>query len=119
MEVVDEHGQRLGTVGRLRLGYPEAVTPDESGSAFKGVGLVVVPVENTGGTRAYGVATPFLISDAEFDALDIPDELRQELRRTGYIELAEDGLHGPERYIHGDWITEVSGNTVRVRRPHT
>src|SRR3979411_1130469 len=101
MEVVDEHGQRLGTVGRLRLGYSEAVTPDESGSGLRGVGLVVAPVENTGGTTAYGMATPFLISDPEFDALDIPDELRQELRRTGYIELAEDGLHGPERYIHG------------------
>ena len=65
----------------------------------------------SGGTR--------VLNEQLVEALDIPDELREELRRTGYIELAERGLRGPARYIHGDWITEVSGNTVRVRRPHT
>jgi hypothetical protein len=44
MEVVDEHGQRLGTVDRVRLGYPEAVTPDDGSGVFKGVGLVVAPM---------------------------------------------------------------------------
>jgi hypothetical protein len=119
MEVVDEHGQRLGTVGRVRLGYPEAVTPDDGSGVFKGVGLIVAPIENTGGTTAYGAATPFLITDREFNSVDLPDELREELQRTGYIELAERSLRGPARYAHGDWISEVSGNSVRIRRPHT
>jgi len=117
MEVVDQHGRRVGTVGRVHMGYPEAVTPDEGDGVLEGVGLVVVPAENTGGSTAYGVATPLLFTDREFDALDLPDELRAELRRTGFIELTDPRLRGPARYIHGDWITEVDGNTVRIRRP--
>jgi hypothetical protein len=79
------------------------------------IGLIVAPLESTGGTTSFDAAMP--VSDAEFKAMDLPDEVRQELMRTGFIELDTRGLPGPARYLHGDWIAELSGDTVRVRRP--
>ena len=46
---------------------------------------------------------------------DIPDELRLELLRAGFIELAGAGsTQSQEWYIHGDRIAEVSGDIVRL-----
>jgi hypothetical protein len=114
MLVVDEHGRRLGTVARVRLGHPDAVTPGLDVTSFSQVGLIVSPLENTGGTTSVGVGAPFPIDGIGIDP-DVPDELRLELLRTGFIELDAPGLRGPARYIHGDQIAEVSDNTVRLR----
>jgi hypothetical protein len=114
MLVVDEHGRRLGTVARVRLGHPDAVTPGLDVASFSQVGLIVSPLENTGGTTSVGVGAPFPIDGIGIDP-DVPDELRLELLRTGFIELDAPGLRGPARYIHGDQIAEVSDNTVRLR----
>src|SRR4030088_1607505 len=108
MVVVDEHGQRLGTVRRLRLGYPDAVTPGQDDGLSSEVDLVIAPIENTGGSSSLGAATRFLISDSDISSLDIPDELRLELLRGGFIELDTPKLRGPARYIHGDRIAEVT-----------
>jgi hypothetical protein len=114
MLVVDEQGRRLGTVARVRLGYPDAVTPGLDVASFTKVGLVVSPLENPGGTTSVGAGLPFVIDGSEFDP-DVPDELRLELLRTGFIELDAPGLRGPARYIHGDQIAEVSDGVVRLR----
>jgi hypothetical protein len=114
MLVVDAQGRRLGTVARVRLGYPDAVTPSLDVGSFSKVGLVVSPLENTGGTTSVGAGVAFPIDDFQFGP-DVPDELRLELLRTGFIELDAPGLRGPARYIHGDQIAEVSDNTVRLR----
>jgi hypothetical protein len=117
MAVVDEHGHPLGKVARVRLGYPEATEPardDAPSPADLRVGIILAPLENPGGTTSFGAATPFARGGVEHDP-DIPDELRLELLRTGYIELDTSGLRGPARYVHGDQIAEVSGDTVRLR----
>jgi hypothetical protein len=116
MVVVDEHGQRIGTVRRVRDGDPHAATPGQGVTEASRVGLIVAPIENTGGTTSLGAATPFLIRQSEIDFPDMPDELRLELLRAGFIELEAPGLHGAARYVHGDQIAEISGDIVRLRR---
>jgi hypothetical protein len=114
MLVVDEQGRRLGTVARVRLGYPDAVTPGLDVASLGQVGLVISPVGNTGGSTSIGAGAPFLTDSTGIDP-DVPDELRLELLRTGFIELDAPGLRGPARYIHGDQIAEVSEGIVRLR----
>jgi hypothetical protein len=109
MLVVDEQGRRLGTVVRVRLGYPQAVSTDADPTAVSALRAVVAPV-GTGGSTAFGAATPFGTDEAE-----LPEELRQELLRAGYVEVDGPDAHGLARYIHGDRIAEVPSNTVYFR----
>jgi hypothetical protein len=114
MAVVDEHGRRLGRVASVFMGYPDAVAPttqDDRGP----VGLVIAPLENTGGTTSIGAVVPYVVRRIQNDS-EIPDELRLNLLRAGFIELDAPGLRGPARYIHGDEIREVADDVVRVKR---
>jgi len=108
MVVIDERGRRLGTVVQMRMGYPQAVTAPADPTDVSPARAVVAPVD-TGGTTAFGIATPVGL------APDIPDELRQELLRAGYIEVVGPNVSGLARYIHGDRIAEVTGDTVYLR----
>ena len=92
----------------MRLGYPQAVTAPADPTDVSPARAVVAPV-GTGGTTAFGTATPVGL------APDLPDELRQELLRTGYIEVVGPSVRGLARYIHGDRIAEVTDDTVYLR----
>jgi hypothetical protein len=92
----------------MRLGYPEAVSADLEPRDVNVLSAVVGPL-GTGGTDPYGAATPMLIGP------ELPEEVRLELLRSGYIEVDGPGVRGLARYIHGDQIANVSGNTVIVR----
>jgi len=113
MAVVDARGTRLGTVVRMRLGYPQAVSADADQDDVRPLGVVVGPV--TGGTTGFGVATPLQPLLTGVDAPEMPDEVRLELLRAGYLEIDGPGVRGLARYIHGDQIADVSGKTVRLR----
>ena len=107
MAVIDERGRRLGAVVQMRMGYPQAVTAPADPTDVSPARAVVAPV--TGGTTAFGTTTPVGL------APDLPDELRQELLRAGYIEVVGPGVSGLARYIHGDRIAEVTGDAVYLR----
>jgi hypothetical protein len=115
MTVVDEEGNRLGRVGRIFLGYPDAVEPSIDVLTPDALGLIVAPLENPGGTTSVGAAVPYVVRHLQNDP-DLPDELRQELLRAGYIELDTPGRRGAARYIHGDQVIDVTDDVVRVRR---
>ena len=108
MAVIDERGRRLGAVVQMRMGYPQAVTAPADPTDVSPARAVVAPV-GTGGTTAFGTATPVGL------APDLPDELRQELLRAGYIEVVGPSVRGLARYIHGDRIAEVTGDAVYLR----
>ncbi len=100
MAVVDAAGKRLGTVGLFKMGDPEAVTVagnDPSSAAVAGTGASL--------GSALGIASP---------EPRVPEPLRRDLLRVGFIKL--DGADVPEdaRYILADRVDHVSGDTVHL-----
>ena len=112
MTVVDESGRRLGTVARLRLGDPQAVTTRGEAPAVGDAGVIAAPATGTGGALGVGVAAP-LLGDHPFGP-DVPDQLTRDLLRAGFVEVDGPDLRGPARYVPGDRISEVTAETVRL-----
>ena len=115
MTVVDAEGRELGKVARVFPGYPDAISTNEDELSSGLVGLIVVPLENTGGTTSSGAAIPLSVANRILTDPEVPDELRLELLRGGFIELDAPGVRGPARFIHGDQIAEASGDAVRLK----
>jgi hypothetical protein len=111
MAVVDESGVRLGTVKRVRMGEPDAVTTGGT-QAGDSVGVAVAPANSPGGSTAFGGAMPVMGAGGE--EAEVPDPLRTRLRRVGFIEVDGPDLHGADRYLPGDRVGEVTGDTVRL-----
>jgi hypothetical protein len=112
MTVLDHSGRRLGTVARVRMGDPQAVTTRGEEPPVSDVGVVVAPAEQTGGSLGIGAVAPVL-GGTTFGA-DVPDQLAEELLRTGFVEVDAPELEGPARFVPGERIAEVSGDTVRL-----
>lgn len=112
MTVLNADGRPVGTVTRLQMGDPQAATtvgnePSTSGAP----GAVMAPA--AAGDRGPGVVASLWGSDPE-GLGDVPDVLRRDLRRAGFIQVEGTGLEGANRFIPGDRIAEVSGNSVRL-----
>jgi hypothetical protein len=114
MTVVDAQNRRLGRVAHVFPGYPDAVSTNEGELAGGPIKLIIVPLQNTGGTSSVGVAIPSVVRRMLNDP-GIPDELRLELLRAGFIELDTLAARGTARYIHGDQIGEVAADVVRLK----
>ena len=97
MRVVDAAGEDLGKVEYLRMGDPEAVTTE--GNEHRPTDLVGAVVERA------------LPDESE---PDVPDPLRTELRRTGFLKIGGHGLLGKARYVSSERVSAVSGDTVRL-----
>src|SRR5579864_2223834 len=113
MSVVDAQNQGLGRVARVFPGYPNAVSTNDDELPSGLVGMIIAPLENTGGTSAVGTGYPYVI-DRILDDPDVPDELRLELLRSGFIEVDGPGLSGAARYFDGDKVAAVSDEEVRL-----
>ncbi len=98
MAVTDADGTQLGTVARLRMGDPQAATT----------------AGNEPLTSGADALSSIWRTDVE-DFGDVPDVLRADLRRAGYIEVDGSALEGANRFVPGDRIAAVSGDTVRLR----
>jgi uncharacterized protein YrrD len=118
MSVVDAQNHRVGRVAAVFQGNPSAVSTNEDELPGGLVGMIIVPLENTGGTSSVGTGYPYIV-DRILDDPEIPDELRLELVRGGFIEVDGPGLSGAARYIHGDQIASVSDDEVRLKTVHT
>ena len=95
--VVDAAGEDVGKVEYLQMGDPEAVTAE--GNEHRPVDLVGAVVE-----RAL----------AEESEPDVPDPLRTELQRTGYLKIGGHGIGGKARYVSSERVSAVSDDTVRL-----
>ncbi len=100
MEVVDASGKWLGTVKDVKMGDPQAATTQgQDGMAGE----------------ARGVVGLYDLPGMEREGPDVPDPLRAQLVRLGYIEVAGPEIDGDERYVRADRVAEVFGTTVRLR----
>jgi hypothetical protein len=113
MTVLDASGRPLGSVARVQLGDPQAVTAAGQDEPAGEAGVVVAPASTPGGSIAFGAATP--VAGAGPRRLDIPEQLRRELLRAGFIELDGPDLDASERFVPGDRIEDVTNDAVRLR----
>ncbi len=97
MRVVDAAGEDLGKVEYLQMGDPGAVTTE--GNEHRPDDLVGRVLER---------ALP------EESEPDVPDTLRTELQRTGYLKIGGHGIGGKARYVSSEHVGEVSDDTVRL-----
>jgi hypothetical protein len=97
MRVVDAMGEDLGKVEYLQMGDPEAVTTE--GNEHRPDDLVGRVVE-----RAF----------PEESEPDVPEPLRSELQRTGYLKIGGHGIGGKARYVSTERVSAVTGDTIRL-----
>src|SRR5438477_7353333 len=98
--VIDETAPHLGTVRRIRMGDPQAVTTRGEDTRQGEPGVIAAPAGASGGSTAFGAVMPFLESGLE--GLNLPDQLQRELLRTGFIEVDGHELQSAEPYVPGD-----------------
>jgi hypothetical protein len=98
MRVIDARGDEVGKVDLVRMGDAEAVTTagnDGSPTDLMGrVAQAVLPDEREP---------------------DVPEPLRTNLLRTGYMKIDGPDLRDTDRYASSEQVREVSGDTVRLK----
>jgi hypothetical protein len=97
MRVVDAAGEEVGKVEYLQMGDPEAVTTE--GNEHRSTDLAGRVVER---------ALP------EESEPDVPDPLRTQLQRSGYLKIGGHGIGGRARYVSSEHVSAVSGDRVRL-----
>jgi hypothetical protein len=95
MMVVDQVGEKIGTVAYVQMGDPQAATTQ--GNEERDTGLV--------GDLARAVA-------GDEREPDVPEPKRSQLVRVGYVKIDGPGLSDIDRYVPSDLIGRVRGETV-------
>jgi hypothetical protein len=96
MRVVDADGNDIGSVEHLKMGDPEALT-------------------TAGNEPTVSAGYVPLTSDA--DEPEVPEPLRSDLLRVGYIKVDGKDLFDTDRYLRADVIERVEGDKVYLRLP--
>ena len=96
MLVVDATGENVGKVAYVKMGDPDAVTTQ--GNEPTATGLT---------ERLAEVVAP----DGE---PDMPEPLRTNLLRTGFIKIKGHGLFAKDHYVSIERVRDVSGDEVRL-----
>jgi hypothetical protein len=99
MSVVDSLGDKVGKVESLMMGDPGAAT--EHGNEDRDTGVLGNFAEAFGAEREP----------------DVPDAVRAQLLRTGYIKVDGGFLFGTDRYVRPKHIIAVRDDTVFLRVP--
>jgi hypothetical protein len=101
MRVVDADGKNVGKVELVSMGDPEAVTT--AGQEMAPTGGVLGDV-----ARA--------LTDFEGEP-DVPEPLRSQLVRTGYVKVDGPGWIDTDRYLTAEMIASVTADEVRLAAP--
>jgi hypothetical protein len=96
MRVVDSTGNDVGRVEMVKMGDPEAMTAR---------GNRIGPAEGI---------TPL---DSDYNEPEVPQPIRDDLLRVGFIKVDGANLFDTDRYLRADVIEAVEGDTVRIRLP--
>jgi hypothetical protein len=96
MRVVDVEGKDIGKVEMVKMGDPEAMT--------------------TQGNEI-GPSTGIVPLDHEYNEPEVPQPIRGDLLRVGFIKVDGPDLFDTDRYFRADAIESVEGDTVRIRLP--
>lgn len=102
MPVFDTTGDHIGRVSVLRLG-------DEV-SAMLGTETVTAPVSEDHNTLIGILAEALVVDPAD----EIPEELRENMRRYGYIRI-DTGLLKPDKYAILDEVGFVGDDRVMLK----
>lgn len=94
MDVVDAHGEQVGTVKFVKMGDPDATT-----AQGQSVGETHSLVD--------------LAADAFTGHDDPPAEMQERLLRLGYIEVDGTGLGG-DFFVAADAVADVTDTAVRL-----
>jgi hypothetical protein len=97
MKVIDASGDEIGKVEFVKMGDPEAATVSPAAVPRQG-GLL--------DTVADAVTPP--------DAGDLPEALAGELLRVGYLRIDTKGWFNKDRFVPGDAVSGVVGDTVQL-----
>jgi hypothetical protein len=97
MLVVDRAGERLGDVAYVQMGDPQAATTQ--GNEERDTGFLADLARAVGGDESEP---------------DVPEPLRSQLIRYGYIKVDGPGLADVDRYVRSDKIAAVRDRTVFV-----
>lgn len=124
MRVLDAQGDEIGKVDSVRMGDPAAASAPGEEMATGGdvVDDAVPAVGATGGSGAAGSpggagAAGALtgVGDSLFGGgPDLPESLREDLLRVGFIRIDGKGWIDTDRFARADQIADVSGDTVRL-----
>jgi hypothetical protein len=98
MTVRDVHGQEVGTVEFVRMGDHQATA------------------EHLRATDMSNSLTDWLAA-AFGDGPQVPEALRQQLLREGFIRVDGPGLVDTDRFVRSDLIHAVTNNEVRLNVP--
>ena len=96
MRVVDADGKDIGKVEMVKMGDPEAIT--------------------TQGNEV-GTVSGFVPLDNEYNEPEVPQPIRDDLLRYGFIKVDGPGLFDTDRYFRADVITSVEGDCVCIGLP--
>ena len=97
MMVVDADGKEVGRVEYMELGYGDEEVPDDS-----------LPDVFRSGVAA--------LNDRAGEP-QLPEPVRTQFRRYGFLKVDRPGLTDTDRYVRGDWVASVSGDRVRLTMP--
>ncbi len=91
MDVIDAQGEKVGTVGEVRMSDPEAATLEGESVGDRDAGL--------------------------FGLFDLGDDNRitDRMRQRGYLKIDGAGLFEGAKYVLSDDVASVEGGTVRLR----
>jgi hypothetical protein len=98
MKVVDAAGDEVGKVAYIKMGDPDAATVDEA-SVDDRPGLIA------------DIGEALTVTGTE---PDVPDPLRSQLLREGFVRIDAKGWFTGDRYVAASQIAGVSSDTVRL-----
>ena len=102
MRVVDVSGEEVGRVQFVRMGDPEAITTqgnDDRPTEFMArIAQAVLPDEREP---------------------DVPEPLRSNLLRSGFVKIDGPDLRDTDRYTSSLQVRDVSDDTVRLSVPRS
>jgi hypothetical protein len=95
MRVVDSTGADVGTAEMVKLGDPEAVTPQGQTAGTSGLMDSMA--------QAFGGGEP-----------RVPDELAARMLRVGFVKVDGPGLLDRDRYVPADQVASVVDGVVHL-----
>lgn len=98
MRVFDRGGDELGSVDFVHFGDPQAATT-------QGEGIDLNPT----------LVEEFVTPITGGGDLDVPEPMRSQFLRMGYIKIDSKGWFAKDRYASMDEVASVSGDEVRLR----
>ncbi len=114
MKVVDVNGEELGKVDSVQMGDPSAAT---TAGETMGMGADNSVGMAPGGSTSTLAGTALADVEAGFfggRGLDLPEPIRSELLRVGFLKIDGKGWFDSDRYARADQIADVSNDTVRL-----